>query len=500
MAAKEKAAKKAAEEVESTAVAEDEPFKMSLDVDIADAGPCRKHVKVRVPRADIDHYFEEAVGEFSLTAAVPGFRVGHVPVPLIQRRFKKELAGQVKQKILLESLEQLADDKRLDPINEPDFNVESLDIPDEGDFEYEFDVEVRPDFELPSYDGLKLKRPVRETTDDDVEAYLERFLSQYGQFEPHEGEVSAGDFLSLSIDFTHDGKSLHKASDVMIRVKPTLRFRDAELSGFDKLMKGAKEGDKREADVTISREAELVEMRGETVHASFEVLDVKRMTPPELTKEFLTRIGVESEEDLRKEVRSILDRQLEYDQRQSARSEVLNKITESAKWELPEQLVLRQVDNALRREILEMQQAGFTTQEIQARENEIRQRAVSTTRQALKEHFVLDRIATQEKIEVTPHDIEMQIALMAMQRGESPRRVRARLAKSGMIENLEAQIRERKAVDFILERAKYEDVKQPRPAESQVEAVPISVCGFTSDTEIAHDHDHDHDGHDHDHG
>jgi trigger factor len=91
---------------------------------------------------------------------------------------------------------------------------------------------------------------------------------------------------------------------------------------------------------------------------------------------------------------------------------------------------------------------------------------------------------------------------MAMQRGESPRRVRARMAKSGMIENLEAQIRERKAVDFILERAKYEDVKQPRPAESQVEAVPISVCGFSSDTEIAHEHDHDHDhgGHDHDHG
>lgn len=501
MAAKEKAAQKAAEDAEATAVAEDEIYKMSLSVDITDAGPCRKHVRVRVPRPDIDHYFEEAVGEFASTAAVPGFRVGHVPVPLIQRRFKKELAGQVKQRILLESLEQLAEDKRLDPINEPDFSVDTLEIPESGDFEYEFDVEVRPDFELPNYAGLKLKRPVREITDDDVENYLERFLSQYGQFAPHDGDVSAGDYLSVSIEFQHDGKPLHKASDAMIRVRPILRFRDAELQGFDKLMKGAKIGDTREADLTISREAELVEMRGEPVHATFEVLDIKRMTPPELTKEFLTRIGVESEEDLRKEVRSMLERQLEYDQRQAARADVLNKITESGKWDLPEQLVLRQVENALRREILEMQQAGFTSQEIQARENEIRQRAVSTTRQALKEHFVLDRIATQEKIEVTPQDIDMQITLMAMQRGESPRRVRARLAKSGMIENLEAQIRERKAIDFILERAKYEDVKQERPAESQVEAVPISVCGFASDTEVEHEHDHDHgDGHDHDHG
>ncbi len=141
-----------------------------------------------------------------------------------------------------------------------------------------------------------------------------------------------------------------------------------------------------------------------------------------------------------------------YEQRQAVREQVLEKITESATWDLPEQLVRRQVENALRRTILEMQQAGFTTREIQARENKLRQNAVSSTRQALKEHFILDKIAEKESIEVVPADIETEIRLMAVQRGESPRRVRARLEKTGMIENLEAQIRERKAVDIILDR------------------------------------------------
>ena len=126
-------------------------------------------------------------------------------------------------------------------------------------------------------------------------------------------------------------------------------------------------------------------------------------------------------------------------------------------------------------ETLEMQQAGFTTQEIQARENEIRQRSISSTRQAMKEHFVLDRVAEIEDIEVSPSDIEHEIRLMAMQRGESPRRLRARLTKSGVIENLEAQIRERKAVDKILENAVFEDVEMDRSAEDQVEAVNQSV-------------------------
>jgi len=485
MAAKGKAARAAEENAESTAVAEAEPFKMTLEVEISDAGPCRKHVRVKVPRADITHYYDEAVSDLSSRAVVPGFRVGHVPVKLLERRFKSELGDQVKQKILLESLEQLSDDKRLDPINEPSLDVETLEIPEEGDFEYEFDVEVRPDFEVPSYEGLKIKRPVREVADADIESYLQRFLAQYGQLAPHDGAVSAGDHLSVSIEFEHDGKVLHELHDITLRVRPKLRFRDAELDGFDKLLKGAKAGDTREADLTISLEAEPIEMRGETVHMRMTVLDVKRLVPPEISKEFLQRIGIESEEELRREVRATLERQVEYEQRQAVRAQVLEKITESAKWELPEQLVLRQVENALRREILEMQQAGFTTQDIQARENEIRQRAVSTTRQALKEHFVLDKIATKENIEVTPSDIELQIQLMAMQRGESPRRVRARLVKSGMIENLEAQIRERKAVDLILERAKFEDTPLPKPAESQVEAVPKSVCGFAVEMESA---------------
>jgi trigger factor len=205
----------------------------------------------------------------------------------------------------------------------------------------------------------------------------------------------------------------------------------------------------------------------------------------------MDRLGVESEEEFDEEIRGILDRQVTYEQRQTTRRQVLDKMTDSADWDLPEDLVLKQVENALRREILEMQQAGFTTQQIQARENELRQQAVSSTHRALKEHFVLDKIASDANLQVEPSDIESEIRLMAMQRGESPRRVRARLTKSGMIENLEAQIRERKAVDLILSQAKFKDTPMPVAEEDRVEALPRSICGLGSQTESAEDEESD---------
>ena len=212
-----------------------------------------------------------------------------------------------------------------------------------------------------------------------------------------------------------------------LRIRPVLRFQDGELTGFDKLMDGVKPDDVREADLTVSMESENVAMRGETVHAAFTVLDVKRLVAPALDEEFLSRIGLESEEVLRNRVRERLERQVTYEQRQATRQQVLAKITESADWELPEDLVRKQVDNALRREVLEMQQAGFSPREIRAKENELRQQSLTMTRKNLKEHFVLDRIAEEEKIEVTPQDIDVEITVMALQSGENPRRVRARL-------------------------------------------------------------------------
>jgi trigger factor len=477
--------------------------RMDLSVTVNDIGPCKKHVRISVPRASIDQVQETLIEDFTEKAEVPGFRVGHVPADLVKRRFKTELAEQVKQRVLMASLEQLGDESELNPINEPNLDLDSIEIPDEGDFEFEFDVEVRPEFDLPKYQGLEIKRPSREIGEKDVNAYLEQFLQQYGKLVPIDAPAQPGDFVTVDIETSHDGRQLITIEDVSIRVRPTLRFRDAELTGFDKFMAGASAGDVRETDVTVSMEADSIEMREEKVHLKFTVLDVKRLEVPGLDGEFLERLGAESADELRDQIRGMLERQVKYEQRQSCRRQVLAQITESADWDLPEDLVSKQVENALRREILEMQQAGFTSREILARENDLRQRSLSMTRQNLKEHFVLDKIAEQENIEVNSDDLNAEIAMMAMQRGENPRRVRARLVKSGMIENLEAQVRERKAVDVILDSAKFTDSQMPAPVESEVEALNRSVCQAIQATETAdeeaHDHDHDGDhGHDHD--
>lgn len=460
---------------------------LSLDVEISDVGPCRKHVVVTVSEADIAAVRGEAIDELAEKAEVPGFRIGHVPAALLEKRFREEIIGDVKQKVLLQSLEQLSDDNSIDPINQPEINVDSLDIPESGDFRYEFDVEVRPEFDLPDYKSLTIERPSGEVSDDEFEAFRVQFLSSHAERNKVERAAAKGDFVVCDISFHHDGSEIRKSDAVSLQLHSELRFQDSVLSGFDELMAGASVGDSRKAELIVSLQSPTVEMRGETVEAEFVVKEIQEQILPAMDREFLDRLDCDSEEALDERLKEALERQIEYQQRQTTRQQVLDKITEAGEWDLPESLVNQQTENALRREMLEMSQAGFPREHIMARENEIRQNAIESTRQALKEHFVLDRIATAENIECDESDIDRELMMMAFQSGESLRRIRARMIKSGMMDNLEAQLRERKAVDLVLDKVSFTDIDREPFAENDVATAAIAICGNITTTEVAED-------------
>ena len=123
-----------------------------------------------------------------------------------------------------------------------------------------------------------------------------------------------------------------------------------------------------------------------------------------------------------------------------------------------------------------MRSAGISEDEIRGRQRLLERDVLASTEASLKEHFVLQKIAEVEKIEVNDDDLEAEIDRMAERSGESPRRVRARLEKEDLIDALAAEMIERKALDLILDHAQYEDVPLDQPeadvATVEAQAVP----------------------------
>ena len=181
---------------ESPEGAEEKVEKINLSMKVDSPSACQRHITVTIPREDIERYYDKAYSELMDTAAVPGFRAGRAPRKLVEARFRKEVADQVKGSLLMDSMTQITEDEKFSAISEPDFDPLAVQLPDDGPMTFEFDLEVRPEFDLPEWKGLKIERPVREFAKKDVDKRLEQILAQHGRLGPTTEPAEVGKYIA----------------------------------------------------------------------------------------------------------------------------------------------------------------------------------------------------------------------------------------------------------------------------------------------------------------
>lgn len=468
-----------------TAVAE----RMELQVTVTQPSACQRHVTVSIPREDLNRYFQDAVEKMVPDATVPGFRAGRAPRKVVENHFRKEIKDQVKGKVLLDAMTQVSEDQKFSAISEPDFDFMAVNLPDTGPMSFEFDVEVRPEFTLPQWRGLTIERPEREFGREDIDRQVARILERIGQMSSVDQPARRDDYLMTDITVLHDGREVTSQSDVELRVRPELDFPDAHLEGFESIAEGALPGSELVVKVTLSENAEDPALRGETVEVRIKVREILRMELPPLDSETLRRLGdFENEGELRDRVLAELRRQLRYHQDRVVRKQITELLTESADWDLPPSLLERQSDRELERATMELQASGFAEDQIVKYLNAIRRNSRANTALALKEHFILERIAEDEKIDAEESDFDQEILLIASQTHDSPRAVRARIEKRNSIDVLRNQIIERKVLDRIIAAAKIRPVPFEFSADRQaVVATPLVGAPSAAIPEAKHD-------------
>ncbi len=434
---------------------ENKPLEYSLD--IREVSPCERHVTVTIPRSEIERYFQSEFDELAPKAEIPGFRIGRAPRSLVENKFRKQIAQQVKGKLLMDALSKIAEEDHYSAIGEPDIDIEQVKIPDEGDMTFEFNIEVRPEFETPDWKGLKLDIPEHEFTDEEIESHIRSISNAMATLAPVDEPVQLGDHVVCNIRTRLDGKVIAEYEELQLKVNPKASFADASFENFGELLVGSKAGDTLKTTTTLSEYTPNESVQGKEVEVEIEILDVKREETPSLD-EVAAKIGLGDEQTLKSLMRESLNDKLEYAQREKVREQITKLLTESADWDLPPDLLKRQARRELDRAAMELRSSGFSEEEVTSRLNSIRQNILERTERLLKEHFILEKIAEENNVEDAPEDYEMEILKLAKQRGESPRRIRAKLERTGQMDALRNMIIENKVIDLIKEHAEFNPV------------------------------------------
>ena len=360
--------------------------------------------------------------------------------------------------VALEALNVL-EQESLDVLGEPEIELEKILLPEEGDLQFSFEVEVAPQFDLPDYEGIEIHRPPVEITDEDVDRALEGLLRSYGRFKPVDSPAAEGDMVVADVSIRGDDIDVeHK--NVELRVAPA-EIEGIPLEDLGKVLTGLKVGQSAQVKAEVPAGHPREQWRGKEVTFDLTVRDVKRLEAPELTDEFAAQAGFGSVQEVRETARRQLEARAEQNRRRSMRRQVEKYLLEHTSLELPEGITARHTNGLLSRRYVQLLMAGVPQEQIRQNLQTLRERVSSEAVEQLKLSFILEKLAEAEGVEVDDAEVNAHIAEMARRQNRRPERLRQEMRDEGSLDSLRASIREEKAVAKILEKARIVDGEPP---------------------------------------
>ena len=411
----------------------------------------RREIAVEIPVEEVNRETESLIQKYQKLARIPGFRRGHVPASIIRQRFAEDLKSDVVEALVPRYFRKEADKQGLIPVSQP--QVTDLHLKDNEPLRFKATFEVMPEVKVDGYKELRAEKPEVTVSDEEVAQSLNGLLEQHATFTSVEGRSLAdGDYAQVSLD----GKpkdAPKEAQDKPVHMDEVL----VEIAGkntmpeFTENLRGASPGDERVFEVTYAQDASEQRLAGKTFTYTVKVQSIKQKSLPELDDRFATQVGeFKTLDEVRQRIREGMESERKHTAEHQAKDKLVAELVKRSEFEVPEALVDRQIDVRLERGLRALAAQGMKAEDIKKMDlNRLRVGQRDQALQEVKASLLLDKIAEEEKIEVSDEEIDREIDALATQSKQTPEAIRARLTRDGALDRIRNRIRSEKTLDFL---------------------------------------------------
>jgi trigger factor len=415
---------------------------------------CRKELDLEIPAEEVSKATEKVAKDFAKVARVPGFRPGKAPIALIKKRFASDIKGEVLQTLVPEHVEKAVAEQKLTPVSQP--QVDKLEYNEGQPLKFRASFEVLPEFTLGDYKKLEIEMPEMAITDESVNNTLAEMQQRAATFAPVEGRpVQNDDFVQVKLLGTPEGGGDPlNAESVLCHVGA-----EETMEPFNENLRGTNVGDHKDFDVEYPADYPDAKLAGKKFHYSVDVLGIKNKKLPEINDEFAKDVSdATSLDELKKKVREGLEHERDHRQKELQREKIIAELVKLNDFPVPESLVEHQMDVRLERVVRSLAQQGVDPRAVNVDWVSLRKRQEDRAKDDVKAELVIDRIATEEKIDVTEEELQHELEHLASHSGESAEAIRARLTKQGALDRMKAKLRSDKTVDWLAQNAQVKTV------------------------------------------
>jgi trigger factor len=442
-----------------------------VNVSVENLAPCKKLVRVEVEAKQVDETFASITKDFQKQASLPGFRPGKAPRDMVLRKYEKDITDEVKRKLISDSYRKALEEKKLDVLGYPD--IEEIQFGRGQSLQFAATIETAPEFELPEYKGLDVKKETRKTTDEDVDRALDALRQQQIDFKTVERPAQTGDIAVVNYTGTSDGKPITEIAPTAQGLTEKKNFwvemdPKSFIPGFADQLLGAKAGDKRTVTVDFPADFVTPELQGKKGVYEVEVVEVKEKVLPALDDAFAKSFGAEGMEKLREGVRRDLENELNHSQNKNVRNQLIRGLLDRVNFELPESAVAQETKNVVYDIVRENQKRGVTRELIEQQKDQIYSAAAQGAKERVKVAFLLQKVAEKENIKVSQEEVAQRVGQLAQMYQIPPEKFVKDLQKRNGFVEIYDQLANEKVLDLLQQNAKIEEVpagtlSQPQP-------------------------------------
>ena len=459
-------------------------------VTIEEAGPCKKKVTIEIVQEKIKKAIDKQYEEMGKEALVPGFRKGRAPRRLLEKRFGKETTEQIKLALLADASKSAIEDNKLQTIGEPDIDFENIELPAEGSLTFDFEIEVRPEFDLPQLEGIPVTRTKLEVTDEQIDREIEQMQRWSGIWTPREeGPVELEDqIIADAVLKIEEIEEDEKLDNIEIYVRQSGFVGAIPVEKLDELLVGAKAGETKKTSVEVPKTFFREEYRGKKVDIQISIQDIKWLKPAELDENLLKRYGVEDKDELREKIHDTLHGRLETQGRTEMTEQIYEYLLDKTDLDLPMNIVAEQTNSVLQRQYTNLLMRGLSREQIGEQIEQLQAGSEQQAEKQVKTFFIMDKIADKLDMDVSEEEINGHIAQLAMQRGQRPEKMREDMERNGSLAQLNLEVRQDKCIAKLLETAaitekKPEKAKKVKKAKKPVKKATKKVAKKSAEPE-----------------
>lgn len=385
---------------------------------------------------------------------IPGFRKGRIPRGMFEQRFGVESLYQDAIDILLpEAYANAIDETGIDPVDRPEIDVEQI---EKGKtLIFKATVTVKPEVTLGEYKGLEVPAVDTNVTDEDVEAEIKALQEKQAELVvKEEGTAELGDTVVMDFEGFQDGVAFEGGTAENF----SLELGSGQfIPGFEEKLVGVATGEVKEVEVSFPEEYHAEELAGKPATFKVTVHEIKGKELPELDDEFAKDVDEEAETlaDLKEKIKTRLENDKKHQAEHTVRDTVVEKAAENATMDIPSAMYDTEIDRMMNEFEQRLQMQGmnlelyfqFSGQDEAALKAQMQEDAEKRVRVNL----TLEAIVAAENIEVTEEEVNAELENMS---GMYNMPVDAIKQALGGVENVEMDLKVRKAIDFLVENSK----------------------------------------------